>query len=877
MKRSFAAALAALAFCSALSAQSKTQVGAEFAYLDGTEFVVKTQDGTTWDYKKGGIVEGDLIPVGSVVSTGPKTQAELRLLPNKSVVKIGKSTTFKIERLAATDSQKINSFLVNLGKVRVVAAILVGDESFRVRSLSAVCAVRGTDFSFSVPSSGKERLVVSRGAVDFSRLAAGVEDQLSRVQVLPGQYADAQADGAFRAFRAGESVISEAFADMRFVKLKEDDVPGHKESSSIAAGPSPLPSGEPGKPVLAVASPASSAPPAATSAPSGSPATAPLATQAPAVAQASPQASPAALAVAATVAASPSVPAPSAAPPIPPTPVPASTPETTPVAVAASSPPPLDVAPAASASASDAPPPADTPAGEPAGGNDKPKPPKGKEGGSSSSAFMEWLSDFLNAEIGTILIDSDVWAKAVVQPTLRLGKFSAGLYLPIIYHENLFDPEDWYHPAGNDEWSFGSDVGWRADTIGALSDAVSDLMLKIKFVSYGDQNFDPFFFKVGNVSDLTLGHGILMQGYANDAEFPARRRVGADLGFGLNGSGKFGIEALANDLSAPEIFGLRAALGLGGKMSLGLSAVADLKPAGMLNAEGSNAAAEAVGDPVFTGMALDADIPIIGMDAFALKAFADVGAIVPIVRNDYAIGANAVSDGFKYEVLWDAESNLPRNYGAVAGVMGKIARYFNYRAELRYSTGNFTQNFFNKSYDANRGEIAANYAAFLADPASDSFVDTLGVYGEGGFSFFKDKLSLSIGYLWPWAAESGLDPVAQAGVLSSDTLRASFIIKKGLIPLVDVSGSVSYERTGFASALMSDSGSADLLSLLFDENTSFRGEIVLPVPKAPMLDLALMFSTSVERDANGQIVFSDAEGRRPRMVPVISLETRLHF
>jgi len=803
MKRSFAAIIALALAAAIVPAQSRSQVGAEFVFLDGNEFTVKTQDGTTWEYKKGGIVEGDIIPVGALVTTGPKTQAELRLLPNKSVIKIGRGTSFKIERLAASDPQKVNSLQVSLGKVRVIAATLTGDESFRVRSQSVVCGVRGTDFTFNVPSSGRERLVVRQGIVDFARLLAGVEDSLSRVQVTAGFYADAVLEGAFKAAAATEAVLAEAYADMGFVRAKEADVPGHQAAptSSPTPAPSTAPSATPSP------APESSAAPAATPSPTPAPSLAPAATPSPTAVSAD-----------------------STAPSGTPSPAPSPT-------------------PAASTA------PASTP-----------------------SPLIKWLSEYLNADIGSLTIEGQTWAKAVVQPTIKLGKLKAGLYLPVIYHDNLFDPADWYHPAGNDEWSFGFDVGWdESHWLGALADAARDLMLKIRYLEYGDQNFDPWFVKVGNLNSFTLGHGMLMQGYANDAEFPARRRVGLDLGIGMNGSAKVGFEALTNDLAAPEIFGTRFLVGIGGKAALGLSAIADIKPAGMLNDQGSDAAADALGDPVIMGMGLDFDLPLLNLDLFALKAFADAGVVVPWVTSAYTIGASTVQPGFKYDILWDTQAGLPRNWGALAGVMGKIARIVDYRLELRYSTGKFEHGFFDSAYDANRGQIAADYAAFLADPAGADLPDLMGVYGQGGFSFFNDKLALDLGYYWPWAPEYGLDIERQIGVLSQDSLHAGFYVRKGLVPLVDISGSISYDRTGFASALRSDLPSGDMMVLLFDENTAFKGEIVVPVPKAPMLDLALIFGTTPERDSQGEIVFVDAAETRPRMVPILSIETRLHF
>ena len=73
-----------------------------------------------------------------------------------------------------------------------------------------------------------------------------------------------------------------------------------------------------------------------------------------------------------------------------------------------------------------------------------------------------------------------------------------------------------------------------------------DLALKVKYLEYGNQQFDPFFIKVGNLASFTLGHGMLMNDYANDSEFPAVRKVGLDLGMNVANKESFGFELLAN-------------------------------------------------------------------------------------------------------------------------------------------------------------------------------------------------------------------------------------------------------------------------------------------------------------------------------------------
>ncbi|GAH61918.1 unnamed protein product, partial [marine sediment metagenome] len=137
-----------------------------------------------------------------------------------------------------------------------------------------------------------------------------------------------------------------------------------------------------------------------------------------------------------------------------------------------------------------------------------------EEAGIDEKGFLhKFLTEVLGFEIGSITIGDEIFGKAVLTPTFSIGKLTLSLYLPIIYRTNMLDPGDWYHPKGNDEWSFGTD---QDGVLPIVKDALSDLALKFKYVQWGELR-DPFFLKVGNVSNFTIGHGLIMRDYANDS------------------------------------------------------------------------------------------------------------------------------------------------------------------------------------------------------------------------------------------------------------------------------------------------------------------------------------------------------------------------
>lgn len=478
----------------------------------------------------------------------------------------------------------------------------------------------------------------------------------------------------------------------------------------------------------------------------------------------------------------------------------------------------------------------------------------------AESGLVLWLRENLGFEIGAVTMpDGLTYSKAVIQPNLKFGKVKLGLYLPIIYSSNLFDPNDWYRPLGNYEWSFGSEYFADGEYADGALDFAKDLALKVKYFEYGTQLEDPFFLKVGNIDDFTLGHGLVMRNYANDTEFPSVRRLGFEIGVD---SGATGFELVANDLTDPEIFGGRVFFrpgGKDGKLALGASAVADIDPASMTDP------ALGIDNLMLFAGGVDIDLPIIKGEALGLRAFADGAAALPYVTEDSTFFGQPVSSGFKTDFVYsDGEV---RNWGAAAGLMGNVL-FLDWRLEYRYFTGIFRPSFFDSTYDRMRGSYAAEYAAYMAGAADYSDApNIMGIYGEGGFKLLNDKLSFGFGYFWPWSFDAG--SIQDQIVQSSDEFHAKLTVKKGLVPIWDVSGSIHYDKRGLMRSI------ADGDFKLLDEGTSFGGELVMPVPKTPMLDLAFIFQTVPYRDADGKVKY-DADGNM-ELKPSITIETRLHF
>ena len=738
MKRIIFALVIALALPGLIFAQAKpaTTAGATqslvLEFVDGTGIQVKNPDGSILKYGAG-INDGDSIKVGATIITDAKTTAELRLKPNGTIIKLAKSTTFQAQALA-TPSAPTNTFALVAGKVRAVAA---KGGQYDFKSQTAVCGVRGTDFTFSVAEGAKALLMVTKGLVQFDRFDLSGKT-MGSLGVGAGMAADAFAS-VFEAFKFSADQFANEFGDMGFAKLNEADVPAGD------AGAGTVPAGTPGST------------------------------------------------------------------------------ETTPVDAA-------------------------TAAGTLADGAAQLAPDE------VESAFVKWLREVMGMELGSVTIDGTTYSKAVIQPNFRFAndKLKFGLYLPIIYSSDMFNPDDWYHPNGNDEWSFGTDKGWSTDPFAAALDAVGDLALKFKYFEYGRQLEDPFFIKLGNLDDLTLGHGLIMRNYSNDGEFPAIRRVGFELGLDLK---SIGLELVANDLADPEVFGTRLFIRPipNFKLAIGISGVMDINPLA------SVAVAPATyGDPMIIAAGLDLDLPIITSDFMSLRVFAEAAAETEYLRN--AVGGHDA--GLAWDLIY-SDGTL-KNWGATAGIMGRVA-ILNWRLEYRYYTGVFQPSLFDSTYDKARADIAMTYLDYITAGGYADAPTVMGVYGEGSFSILRDKLSMTIGYMWPWAPGETL---AWQLENANDEFHAKIVVKKGLIPIFDVSGAIFYDKHGLVQSIMD--GSFQFL----DADTTFGGELVIPVPKTPMLDVAVIFAAVPERNAAGEIVLTSG---LPTLKPSISFETRLHF
>ncbi len=738
-------------------AQDQEPVAVLEYYDDDFEIVVRDADGFEYSFYLG----MELVP-GDTIETFNST-AEVRLVPNGSIVKVGTNTEFTIDELQGRDGGSTNGFSVAAGRIRNVAASVAGS-NYEVRTPSTVAGVRGTDFGVEV-SADLDGVAVLEGSVEVTKRDTG-----ESVTLGANQYANALAD-TFQAIELSADQIRDLFDDFDFEELDPAEVPTDQTTQA-------------------------------------------------------------------------------------------------------------EETPDDDDGVQDAAPPAEVP--------QQPSPEDAAEGDGAGedSALQQAVAraaEVLGMEIGSVTLEGDTYAKLVFQPEIQLGRLRASLYLPFIYQRDLFDPDDWYKPKGNNEWNFGfgDEFSWEDEPLDAAQDFLTDLALKFRFIEFGRQR-DPFFIKLGNLNNMVLGHGVLVDNYANDIDFPAIRRVGINGGVTL---GRFGLEYLVNDLAEPEVFGLRPWIkpfGADRRLALGISGVMDIDPAGDLpptpeaDPDTGDIPADLFADardadPIMAHVAGDVDLPIIERDAFSIILFSDFGTLFPQIRNTVTTTTTdepvEIAAGWKQEAAFDqSEEGLFETYASMSGVMGTLFGV-DYRLDFRSYKGFITPGFYDSNYDRRRGDYAAGLIEYLADPDDPAYEDeTLGIYGEAGFGLFNDRLTFSAGYMWPF----GRDQAGNIVGTDEDFLKMELFVARDLTPL-EIQGSFAYERTAFIPTLLAEEGFEE--ASLFDSNTVLSGELVYPV--APTLNIAVVAKTVMIRNDDGTVKYSE-EGR-PVVGPSFSVETRLGF
>lgn len=344
----------------------------------------------------------------------------------------------------------------------------------------------------------------------------------------------------------------------------------------------------------------------------------------------------------------------------------------------------------------------------------------------------------------------DNWSKLALRPEIAFGKFGMGLDLTLRFQfsNTGSSPLRIYEP----DW---------IPNYNGNGTTIFDLYLpKILYIRYGHQWEDPFYIKMGSISDFSLGNGLVMDNYANTKFLPQTRLFGIQLG--LDGSlfnfPYAGIEALTGNVSKFDVIGGRVYLkplgfakGLLGRLQIGAMGVYDKDPLVYLSA--ADAAAYPPTQPIYV-IGADVTLPVLQGGLFSLTTFAE--------------GAREFNEAM----------------GAAAGIRGKILRFIEYGAQVRFFQAGFIPAYFDSNYDlyrADRFKTMINTKPVAATvPYDPSFL------AHAGFSLLNSSLTFAATLDAPFSIFTGV-PVGSTNQADYPHVLGTLKLGRGLIPNTSIS------------------------------------------------------------------------------------------
>lgn len=163
--------------------------------------------------------------------------------------------------------------------------------------------------------------------------------------------------------------------------------------------------------------------------------------------------------------------------------------------------------------------------------------------------------------VGAVTIDGELFNQIAFRPTFTIGKLSMGLDIAVyIDSEGHISKHNW--------------------------DDYKDYLNMLYYLSWATK-YDPLYFRIGGLDDVTFVNGISIDRYTNMLEYPVKKRFGTEIGISnknkkdrLLPMSFYGFIADWTEMGGvntqPGLLGARIAVG--GFVEVGISAVADLNP-----------------------------------------------------------------------------------------------------------------------------------------------------------------------------------------------------------------------------------------------------------------------------------------------------------
>ena len=168
--------------------------------------------------------------------------------------------------------------------------------------------------------------------------------------------------------------------------------------------------------------------------------------------------------------------------------------------------------------------------------------------------------------MGTVTVMDEQLYRISLRPDIPLGKMGVAFDIELFIDEN----------------GDFSDRGWE---FGGSTEVLDSILRKIYYVRYGRPD-DDVFVRVGALDHVTLGYGLIVDGYRNTLHYPGVKKTGFEFGFRNVTSAGLSIEGLVNNLQdlsrGGALVGVRVSGKASGKLDVGLTYVVDMDQYGGL-------------------------------------------------------------------------------------------------------------------------------------------------------------------------------------------------------------------------------------------------------------------------------------------------------
>ena len=384
----------------------------------------------------------------------------------------------------------------------------------------------------------------------------------------------------------------------------------------------------------------------------------------------------------------------------------------------------------------------------------------------------------IQGSFGTVTMDGVQWQRFSFRPDIPIGKFGIGLDIELFVDDKgKISEEGWDFSSKNKTW----------DTI----------LRKIYYVRYG-RPLDKIHLRAGALDDVTLGYGLIMDGYRNTLNYPGEKKIGLD--FALKDIGTFGIgiEGMLNSFGDLKNDGIVSGgrvsarplkpsnMKLLSKLTFGITFVRDINQfAGLKDSDedgypdfqdgfpkDKNKWEDSDGDGFEDGIDIDLDGDnILDINDSEVKS----QNYINIQENRNGVSEFGFDLGLpllegpisldlygQYAKIHTGDEGLDGGWGTGAPGLRLLAGGFKGQIEYRHFEGNFRSGYFDNLYEHERVRLVGDSLITKEMTLVD---DTLnGVYGKVGYNFF-DMFSAEAGYQYMTGDKTYQDVTAVASVL----------------------------------------------------------------------------------------------------------------